>query len=115
MSYKTPDTGTHTQDTISLWETIPKSDKLKTPETRTHTQDTKIWLCCKENLYHYITMSKHYRIRWVIKHLRQEHISKTQRYGYVVIKLISQNLLTKLNQISKRYRNTHSKDLDNCN
>ena len=55
----------------------------KTPETGTHTQDTKIWLCCKENLYHYITMSKHSQIRWVIKHLRQEHKLKTQRYDYV--------------------------------
>ena len=73
MSYKTPEIGTHTQDTISLWEIIPKSDELKTPYTRTHSQDTKIWLCCNNNFYHYITMSKHSQIRWVIKHLRPEH------------------------------------------
>ena len=56
MSYKTPDPGINTQDTI--YDFIVK-------ET-------------------YITMSKHSQIRWVIKHLRQEHILKTQRYDYVV-------------------------------
>ena len=80
----------------------------KTPETVTHTQDIQIWLSCKENLYHHNTMSKHSQIRWVIEHLRQEHILKIQRYDFIVEETyITKSKHSQIRWVIKHLRQEH--------